>query len=485
MPVAGPAPRRTNGPMAFDQDQGRSFAALRFMAREVPMSDALLRRHAKPVPRYTSYPTAPHFHAGIDNATYADWLGSLPPATALSLYVHIPFCDRLCWFCGCHTKQVLRYDPIAAYLPAVFREMQTVAGLLSGRGRVVALHLGGGSPSMLRPDDLIDLSARVRRLFEVGADLEFSIEIDPNDMTDDRYDAFADAGVRRISVGVQDFNPKVQEAINRIQSFERTKAVVDGMRQRGVTSVNLDVLYGLPHQTVASVEATVDQALVMNPDRLALFGYAHVPWMKTHQRMIDEASLPGIAERLRQSTAAAERIRAAGYVAIGIDHFARPGDSLAVAARSGTLHRNFQGYTTDQAPALIGLGASSIGSLPQGYVQNITATGEYLKSVRESGLAISKGLRFSDEDRMRGWVIERLMCDFKVSVEELRQYFSDGAGAVVTEMEYAALCDPDGIVSFDGHTFAVTQLGRPFVRSVASTFDTYLAASAGRYSVAV
>jgi oxygen-independent coproporphyrinogen-3 oxidase len=449
------------------------------------MSDSLLHRHAKPVPRYTSYPTAPHFHPGIDNATYADWLQALPAQTALSLYVHIPFCDRLCWFCGCHTKQVLRYDPIAAYLPGVFREMETVAGLLGGRGHVVALHLGGGSPSMLRPDDLSDLSARVRRQFTVGADLEFSIEIDPNDMTDDRYDAFADAGVSRISVGVQDFNPKVQEAINRIQTFEQTKAVVDGMRLRGVKSVNLDVLYGLPHQTVASVEATVDQALSMNPDRIALFGYAHVPWMKTHQRMIDEAVLPGIAERLHQSTAASERIRAAGYVAIGIDHFARPGDSLAVAAQSGTLHRNFQGYTTDQAPALIGLGASSIGSLPQGYVQNITATGEYLKAVREKGLAIAKGLKFNDEDRMRGWVIERLMCDFEVSVDELQRRFRECAGPVVTEMEYAALCDSDGVVSFDGRTFAVTPLGRPFVRSVASAFDTYLAAGLGRHSVAV
>lgn len=296
------------------------------------MSDTMLARYARPVPRYTSYPTAPHFHPGVDNVSYADWLASLPSSVALSLYVHIPFCDRLCWFCGCHTKQVLRYDPIAAYLPSVFREMETVAALLDGQGQAVSLHLGGGSPSMLRAEDLIGLASRVRQRFGASRELEFSIEIDPNDMTGDRYDAFAEAGVTRISVGVQDFNPKVQNAINRIQTFEQTKAVVDGMRQRGVTSVNLDVLYGLPHQTVASVVATVDQALSMDPDRLALFGYAHVPWMKTHQRMIDEAALPDPAERLRQSTAAAERICAAGYVAIGIDHFAKPADTLAIAA---------------------------------------------------------------------------------------------------------------------------------------------------------
>jgi len=449
------------------------------------MSDTLLSRHSRPVPRYTSYPTAPHFHAGIADADYAGWLGTVPVETDLSLYVHVPFCDRLCWFCGCHTKQVLRYDPIAAYLPSVHTEMETVARLLDGRGGATALHLGGGSPSMLQPDDLIALSRHARELFNPRRDFEFSIEIDPNDMTEDRYDAFAAAGVSRISVGVQDFNPKVQEAINRIQTFEQTRAVVEGMRRRGVASVNLDVLYGLPHQTVETVEATIDLALAMNPDRLALFGYAHVPWMKTHQRMIDETVLPDAAERLRQSTAAAARIEAAGYVAIGIDHFARPADRLAVAAGAGKLRRNFQGYTTDDAPALIGLGASSIGSLPQGYVQNITATGEYIRAIKERGLAIAKGIAFSDEDRLRGWVIERLMCDFAISIPELKERFGKAASPVLAEMSYAAQGDADGIVEFDGRTFSVTSLGRPFVRSVASAFDTYLSSGVGRHSVAV
>ena len=449
------------------------------------MSDTLLARHSKPVPRYTSYPTAPHFHAGIGAADYARWLGELPDDTDLSLYVHVPFCDRLCWFCGCHTKQVLRYDPIAAYLPAVHTEMENVAQRLGGRGRASALHLGGGSPSMLRPNDLIALSRRAQNLFGVHRDFEFSVEIDPNDMSEDRYDAFAAAGVTRISVGVQDFDPKVQAAINRIQSFEQTRAVVEGMRARGITSANLDVLYGLPHQTVESVLATIELALAMNPDRLALFGYAHVPWMKTHQRMIDEKALPNAAERLRQSQAAAARIVAAGYVAIGIDHFARPDDKLAVAAKAGTLRRNFQGYTTDAAPALIGLGASSIGSLPQGYLQNITATGEYVRAIRERGLAIAKGIALSAEDRMRGWVIERLMCDFHVSVDELRHRFGHAAMPVVIEMDHAAQGDLDGVVDFDGRTFAVTEPGRPFVRSVAAAFDAYLSTGVGRHSVAV
>ena len=449
------------------------------------MSEALLSRHAKPVPRYTSYPTAPHFHAGVGEAEYAAWLAVLPSDADLSLYVHVPFCDRLCWFCGCHTKQVLRYDPIAAYLPAVHAEMETVARQLDGRGRASALHLGGGSPSMLRPADLNALAEHARDLFGTQRDFEFSIEIDPNDMDEHSYDAFAAAGVTRISVGVQDFDPQVQAAINRIQTFEQTRDVVEKMRLRGVTSVNLDVLYGLPHQTVASVLETIELALAMNPDRLALFGYAHVPWVKKHQMMIDERVLPDAAERLRQSAAAAERIKAAGFVAVGIDHFARPDDGLAKAAESGRLHRNFQGYTTDRAPALIGFGASSIGGLPQGYVQNITATGEYIRAIRERGLAIAKGVAFRDEDRMRGWVIERLMCDFEVSVDELRHRFGPLAAPVVSEMGYAALCDEDGVVSFDGNRFSVTELGRPFVRSVAAAFDTYLAAGAGRHSTAV
>lgn len=449
------------------------------------MTEDLLQRYARPVPRYTSYPTAPHFHDGIDNATYLKWLGELPAGTPLSAYLHIPFCDRLCWFCGCHTKQVLRYDPIATYLPSVFREIATVADALDGRGHLTAIHLGGGSPSMLKPDDILGLAASFREHFSVSDALEFSIEIDPNDMTEDRYDAFAAAGISRISIGVQDFDPLVQGAINRIQTVEQTRAVVDGMRARGVTSVNLDVLYGLPYQTVASVEATIDQAIAMHPDRIALFGYAHVPWMKTHQKMIDETALPGVAARLEQSMAAAKRLIAAGYVAVGIDHFALPSDGLAAATSTGRLRRNFQGYTTDEAPALLGLGASAIGSLPQGYVQNTVATGDYIRRMTDTGLAVARGIALSDEDRMRRWVIERLMCDFAVSTAELRQSFGTACSAVLEEMQYAAMLNADGLVEFDGNRFAVTERGRPYVRSIASAFDTYFGTGTARHSVAV
>ncbi|WP_417310535.1 oxygen-independent coproporphyrinogen III oxidase [Devosia sp.] len=449
------------------------------------MSDALLRRFSRPVPRYTSYPTAPHFHPGVDQETYARWLGEIPADTALSLYLHVPFCDRLCWFCGCHTKQVARYAPIAAYLPMLRREMETVAGLLDGAGRTTALHLGGGSPSMLRAEDLLDLVATIRRNFTIADNFEFSLEIDPNDVSAPDYDGLAAAGVSRISIGVQDFNDKVQQAINRIQTFDQTKAVVDGMRARGVNSVNLDVLYGLPHQTLETIGTTVDQALSLNPERIALFGYAHVPWMKTHQKMIDESVLPGPEARLEQSLAAARKILDAGYIAIGIDHFARPDDGLARAAAAGELHRNFQGYTTDAAPALLGFGASSVGSLPQGYVQNTVPTGDYMRQVAVTGLATGRGVALSEEDRMRRWVIERLMCDFEVPVSELGTRFGPLADQVLDQMQAAASADEDGVVDFDGTTFRVTDTGRPFVRSVAAGFDSYLGNGAGRHSAGV
>jgi len=449
------------------------------------MFDDLIERLSRPVPRYTSYPTAPHFHAGVTSKTYSQWLSQLPHATPLSLYFHIPFCDRLCWFCGCHTKQVLRYEPITTYLAALHKEMETVALRLEGRGRVSQIHLGGGSPSMLKPTDTILLAHKIRQLFLVDDDAEVSIEIDPNDMTPDRYEALAVAGITRISIGVQDFDPKVQQAINRVQTIEQTREVVETMRAKGVRSVNLDVLYGLPFQTQDSLRATIDEVVAMRPDRIALFGYAHVPWMKTHQKMIDDAALPDVVERFHQSRAAESQLIAAGYEPIGLDHFALPHDSLAVAARTGHLHRNFQGYTTDTAPALIGMGASSVGALPQGYVQNSVPTGDYIRLVRDGKLATVRGFELTPEDRMRGYVIEQLMCNAQVDLRQLEARFGAGTSHLVDDMRVLCAIDGEGLVTFDGRRLAMTERGRPFVRAIASVFDTYLDAGQKRHSVAV
>jgi len=448
------------------------------------MSAPMLSPAAETAPRYTSYPTAPHFHAGVDAATVQGWMKAIPGEDRLSLYVHVPFCDRLCWFCACHTKQTLRYEPVAAFLESLYAEISTVGGLLGGRGKVAALHFGGGSPTMLRPADTAVLMQALRGSFVFLPDASISVEIDPNDMDEGRLDALAGIGMTRASLGIQDFDPRVQKAINRDQSFADTRAVVDGLRARGVDSINLDLLYGLPHQSVDSVAATVGQALSLRPDRIALFGYAHVPWFKKHQTMIDEAVLPGADERMAQSRRAAVLIGEAGYVVIGIDHFALPTDTLALAAAAGSLRRNFQGYTDDACETLIGLGPSSVSRFRDGYAQNVPATGEYERRVREGGLATVRGIALSDDDRLRAWVIERLMCDFRFSAREATAKFGGAAHAVMAQASLMAQ-EPDPLLIDDGTYFAVPRGRRPLVRLAAARFDAYLTAGSARHSAAV
>ncbi|PHR20001.1 MAG: oxygen-independent coproporphyrinogen III oxidase [Hoeflea sp.] len=449
------------------------------------MQKEFVQKHGGPAPRYTSYPTAPHFHSGIDGNVYARWLGQLTPGQTLSLYIHIPWCDRLCWFCGCNTKQTLKYEPLKTYLTALENEMETISGLIDPGCRVTALHLGGGSPTMLQPEDMLALNTMLRSRFSFDPDAEISVEMDPNDLTSEKYDALAEIGMTRASIGVQDFDEVVQKAINREQTFEQTRDVVEQVRARGVRSVNCDVLYGLPHQTRQSVEHTIDQVLSLEPDRIALFGYAHVPWMKTHQKMIDETALPDLTERFAQMNRAASTLTSAGYTAIGIDHFALPGDSLAVAAASGAMRRNFQGYTSDTADALIGMGASSIGQLPQGYIQNQPSTGEYQRRANRGELPVVRGFELSTEDRIRARIIEFLMCDFAFSFATIRHEFGGEAENILDEAEYLASCDTDGMIEFSGGLFQITAKGRPFVRSVASAFDGYFGTGVARHSLAV
>ena len=444
----------------------------------------LVDRYSQPVPRYTSYPTAPHFHGGVNAQVYAGWLAELPARASLSLYLHIPYCDRLCWFCGCHTKHTLRYEPVAEYMLSLYAEIDWVAAQLGGRGRVTAIHLGGGSPTLLTPEDLLALRARLDANFTIAPQAQISIEIDPNDLDDGRYDAMAAFGLNRASIGVQDFDPVVQRAINRVQSLDQTRAVVEAMRARAVPSVNLDLLYGLPYQTEAGLAGTVEAALSLGPDRLALFGYAHVPWMKPHQKMIPEAALPDKHARFAQARLAASMLVDRGFEPVGFDHFARPDDRLAIAARTGRLRRNFQGYTDDAADALIGLGASAIGQLPQGYVQNITATNEYRKAVLERGVATAKGFALTPADRLRAHAISTLLCRFALSPKDVAGFGAAGR-ALLGEAEAIALTDSDGLTEMREGVFHVTPTGRPFVRSIAARFDAYLGSGAARHSQAV
>ncbi|MEZ5843187.1 MAG: oxygen-independent coproporphyrinogen III oxidase [Hyphomicrobiaceae bacterium] len=435
------------------------------------MDECLIARHAKPVPRYTSYPTAPHFAADVDQAVYASWLEALSADARLSLYVHIPFCDRLCFYCGCNTKATLKHAPVARYLESLLTEIARVRRHLAGRLAVSHLHFGGGSPNVLEPDEIHRLGAALAEAFSLDTEAEVAVEIDPRRLSVDQARAFTAIGVNRVSVGVQDFAPAVQEAIGREQPFEATAAAVAAFRAAGARSVNIDLVYGLPHQTVDSVKETIARTLELGPDRVALFGYAHLPARLPHQRLIDEESLPGPLERFAQASAAADMLVMAGYVRVGLDHFAKPTDSLA---RPG-VKRNFQGYTTDDAGTLIGFGASAIGRLPQGFVQNAVAAGDYQRRIDEGGLAVARGKKLSEEDRARSLIIEKLMCDLVFPARLLRQSFPGLAEHFVDQAMELLAENEDGLLAIDeDDVFRVTETGRPFVRSIASRFDAYL-----------
>nr|WP_183875225.1 oxygen-independent coproporphyrinogen III oxidase [Rhizobium sp. BK491] len=452
--------------------------------KDPPVFTSSLARYAQPVPRYTSYPTAPHFHGGIDGMCYARWLGETDPHKPVSLYLHVPFCDQLCWFCGCHTKQVRRYDPVADYLDALGAEIALAARTLPGRRHVSAVHFGGGSPTVIEPDDIDSLRAKLDDAFDLDLDCEISVEIDPRNVDHDKLEAWHRFGITRASLGVQDFDPHVQRAINRRQSFEQTQAVVGALRNTGIGSINLDILYGLPLQTTETLRRTIDLAVSMRPNRIALFGYAHVPWVKKHQSLIDQDTLPGPAERFDMASSGAAQLAEAGYIALGLDHFADRDDNLAAAASDGRMRRNFQGYTTDDAETLIGFGASSIGRLPQGYVQNSVSAVDYIRKVRAGELPTVRGFALSLSDRIIGRLIESLMCNFSFSISDLKRAFGAEVDSLLVEAaEIAAL--EGAIVSFDGDTFFVKPEGQPFVRTIASRFDRYLTRDKARHSAAV
>lgn len=449
------------------------------------MNQDLLTKYDKPVPRYTSYPTAPHFSPDIGGARYGEWLAGLGPEQPLSLYVHVPFCDTLCWFCGCHTRVVRRYDSIKSYMMTVAAEAGLVAAALTGRHRLAHLHFGGGSPSILKPVEIAAFGGHVRRLFDIDDKFEFAVEIDPRDIDEQAIQAWAEAGATRASIGVQDFDPRVQQAINRVQSFAQTETCVARLRAAGIAAINIDLIYGLPHQTVATARSTAEQVAALRPNRVAIFGYAHVPWMKPHQRLLPEAALPGTLERLAQAEAAAGPLADAGYVRVGLDHFALPEDDMAQAAGAGRLARNFQGYTTDAAPVLIGLGASSIGTLPQGYVQNEIDLRRYTTAIREGRLATARGIAVSPEDKVRRTIIERLMCDMEADVADICANQNLPPADFVAEFEQLTGAAADGLVELAPPRIRITERGRPFLRTVCAVFDSYLPANKARHSRAL
>lgn len=445
------------------------------------MRQDMIQKYAAPVPRYTSYPTAPHFTPAVDAAHYRRWLAELPPESPLSLYVHIPYCTSLCWYCGCNTKATRRYNPIATYVGALTREITHVAALMPAGHRVAHMHWGGGSPNVLAPDDILSLGRLLRTHFTCDATMEFAVEIDPRDFDLARVEAFHEAGVTRVSLGVQDFAEEVQRAIGRMQSFEATHRSIAAFRARGIASINIDLMYGLPRQTVESVDRTIGQVIGLSPDRVAIFGYAHLPERVRHQRLIASDSLPDAAARFAQAERMAARLQEAGYIRVGLDHYARPGDTLA----NGAVNRNFQGYTSDNVETLIGLGASSIGQLPQGFVQNVTSPTDYARRIMADGLATARGLTLTDDDRVRGWVIKELMCSLGFSGPRLREKFGPRADHVIDLARDIVAGDEDGLIEPTPDGFTVREQGRPFLRSICAQFDAYLPRSKARHSIGV
>ena len=448
--------------------------------------DPVLAKYAtSTVPRYTSYPTVPHFTNEFPAAQYRDWLGAIDPKDPVSLYLHVPFCRQLCWYCGCNMKLATRYEPISSYVESLLEEIELVHAALPGRLTLSHLHWGGGTPTSLEPDDLERIMCDLARRFEFTADAEIAIECDPRTLAPEMVERIGIMGFTRASFGVQEFAPEVQSAINRIQPPEMVRDAVESLRDVGVQGINFDLIYGLPYQTVSSLEDTVAKCLEIGPDRIALFGYAHVPWMAKKQRMIAESALPGTMERAAQAAAAAAALTQAGYVAIGIDHFARKGDPLAVAARNGTLHRNFQGYTTDTATTLIGLGATSIGRTPEGYVQNIAETGAWARAVAAGELPIAKGHALTGEDRLRAHVIERVMCDGVVDLRAAAEQFSSNESTFADVDDELSVMAADGLLNFEDGVVRLSEAGLPLARVVAGAFDSYRRQSSTRHSIAI
>ena len=447
------------------------------------MRDELKARYGdERLPRYTSYPSSPHFSGAIDSTTYAAWLRALPADATASLYLHVPFCRSMCWYCGCHTHITQHDAPIDDYLATLRHEIELVARQIGDRPPVRHIHVGGGTPTIMATEAFRDLLAFLRERFPLTPDVEIAVEIDPRTLAPAMMQALGAAGVTRASLGVQSFDPVVQEAIRRRQDYALTEAAVRGLRAAGIRGINLDLIYGLPHQSVVSCIETVRRCLALRPDRLAVFGYAHVPSFKKHQRRIDEATLPDGAARREQADAIAETLMRAGYRRIGLDHYARPDDPMAVAHGKGELRRNFQGYTTDTSDALIGFGASAIGRLPQGYVQNEPVLRAYAERVGRGELATLKGYALTPDDRLRAALIERIMCDFAVDVGAISRAHGHDPDALLATLPRLRLLEEHGLVRLEGSRVSIPKEARSFVRNVAALFDTHLGTSAAMHS---
>lgn len=444
----------------------------------------LIQKYNISGPRYTSYPPAPVFSPGFGPNDYRDAVIRTernPESEGVSLYFHIPFCDTLCYFCGCTTIVTRNRDHFEEYLGYLTKEISLLGPLLHEKRKVVQMHWGGGTPTYLSPSQIRRLSERIRGAFLFAPDAEVSVEIDPRDLSYHHLRALREQGFNRISMGVQDFDPKVQHAVNRNQSEFITRQAIGWSRDLGFSSLNVDLIYGLPLQSVSSFEATLDKIIDIQPDRIATYNFAFVPWMKKQQVLIHPEDLPSAETKIRILATTIEKLTAAGYVYIGMDHFARPDDELTVARREKTLHRNFQGYSTKADSDLYGLGMSSIGHFGTTYAQNAKTLPEYYEAIGSGRFATAVGYGMTPDDRVRKFVIMKLMCDLSLNIREVEQKFGIEFGQYFDRSirRLQPLLD-DGLVEVSPAEITVTSPGRLFLRNIAMCFDAYVAENAGK-----
>ena len=463
------------------------------MQQTIEFDPEIINNYDKSGPRYTSYPTAVQFHSGFTQEQYlywADWSNkqnqSSDTARPLSLYFHLPFCNTVCYYCGCSKVVTKNRDKAAPYLKRLHQEIELQSRLFDDNRPVDQLHWGGGTPTFISNDEITELMTVTRKHFKLHDDDsgEYSIEIDPREVNESTIALLRQLGFNRMSLGVQDFNEKVQVAVNRIQSEEKTLKVIHEAKLQGFKSISIDLIYGLPFQSVASFDETLDKIIDADPDRLSIFNYAHLPEMFKPQRRINEADLPSAVEKLSILKLTIDKLTNAGYVYIGMDHFAKPEDELAIAQRNQSLYRNFQGYSTHAECDLIALGITAIGKIGHCYSQNVKTLDEYYEFIDAGKLPILRGIEFSNDDLLRQAVITQLICHFRLDFSEIEQQFQINFQEYFkSELASLQQFETDALISISRDNIEVQPVGRLLIRNICMTFDQYLAKSSGqRYS---
>ena len=446
--------------------------------QELIFDPQLIRRFDVSGPRYTSYPTADRFVEAFDAEAYRLWLGRRTVGgmgRPLSLYVHIPFCNTICYYCACNKIITKDHGRSAKYLKYLAKEFAMQAAALEGSHEVVQLHFGGGTPTFLSNDELRQLMASIREHFTLAPNGEYSIEVDPRKVDAETVALLGELGFNRMSIGVQDFDPAVQKAVNRIQSIEETQLVIEAARASGFQSVSVDLIYGLPKQNVISFNHTLEEVIRLSPDRLSIYNYAHLPGLAKPQRRISESELPTPDAKLQILQLAIRRLTDAGYVFIGMDHFAKPDDELAVAQRQGRLHRNFQGYSTHAEADLMAFGVSALSKVGPTYCQNYKTIEEYYDALDRDELPVMRGIELTPDDVLRRSIIQALMCHFELSIESVEiAHLIDFNSYFATELASLSEMEKAGLLTIDSQWITVLPRGRMLVRAIAMVFDRYL-----------